>query len=271
MPASCAESTCRLSPWGESPFCFGHLMEHVSRSLPDVQRMQLHSRVDALLRTISFREQEALKLRHGLFGDGYDYTWEEIGRIFKCTVPTVRRYENRALEKLEHTWRFGGLLEFLDVHQFGAPQEQVVSAVHVCESELIKDLVKHPEHLRDVSPDAFEHIVAEIMAGLGFEVQLTPKTRDGGHDIVAVASDRLGLSTKYIVECKRYAPDRPIRVELVRSLYGVKQQQRADHAILATTSYFTRDAMKFCRSPEVWNLHPTDYDAIFEWLRVAAK
>ena len=92
-----------------------------------------------------------------------------------------------------------------------------------------------------------------------------------GRDIIAIGTDHFGIRTNYIVECKRYSLTRPVRVELVRSLYGVKQQQQADHAILATTSYFTKDAVKFSDSPTVWNLHLKGFEEIVEWVRTYDK
>ena len=48
---------------------------------------------------LSYREREILKLRYGL-GDGYEYTLEEIGHIFKVTRERVRGIEKKALRKL---------------------------------------------------------------------------------------------------------------------------------------------------------------------------
>jgi RNA polymerase primary sigma factor len=53
----------------------------------------------AVLDTLSFREREIIKLRYGI-GDGYTYTLEEVGRIFKVTRERVRQIEASALEQL---------------------------------------------------------------------------------------------------------------------------------------------------------------------------
>jgi len=44
----------------------------------------LKDRIDVVLKTLSYREREIIKLRYGI-GDGYTYTLEEVGRIFKVT------------------------------------------------------------------------------------------------------------------------------------------------------------------------------------------
>ena len=44
----------------------------------------LRERINEVLNTLTFREREIIKLRYGI-GDGYTYTLEEVGRIFKVT------------------------------------------------------------------------------------------------------------------------------------------------------------------------------------------
>jgi len=54
-----------------------------------------------LLKTLSFREREVIKLRYGI-GDGYTYTLKEVSRIFKVTRERVRQVEAKAIRKLQH-------------------------------------------------------------------------------------------------------------------------------------------------------------------------
>jgi RNA polymerase primary sigma factor len=51
-------------------------------------------------------------LRYGL-GDGYTYTLEEVGRIFKVTRERVRQIEAKAVRKLQHPVRSQQLAGFL--------------------------------------------------------------------------------------------------------------------------------------------------------------
>ena len=107
--------------------------------------------------------------------------------------------------------------------------------------------------------------MAALFRERGFEVELTPRTRDGGKDIYAGRSDALGTSL-YIIECKRYASTRKVGVEAVRKLYGVVQQERATKGIIVTTSWFTRDAIDFA-TPITYQLSLRDFDALKEWIQ----
>ncbi len=130
--------------------------------------------------------------------------------------------------------------------------------------ELLAFLAANPELMRDIEPRRFEEVVAELFRKRGFSVQLTPQTRDGGRDLLAVNSGSLGKSL-YLVECKRYAENRKVGVEVVRGLYGVLQAERATKGIIVTTSSFTRDAVAFA-SPLEYQLSLRDYDALRDWL-----
>lgn len=102
---------------------------------------------------------------------------------------------------------------------------------------------KHPEQLYQLSPRKFEELVASLMKDLGFEVELTQQTRDGGRDIIAYI--RNGL-TNFLahVECKRYSPDNKVSVEIIRSVVGVHHMLKANKSIIVTTGFYTKDAIK---------------------------
>lgn len=51
------------------------------------------------LQKLTFREREVLKCRLGL--DGYKYTQEETGRIFRVTRTRIANLERKALEKIQ--------------------------------------------------------------------------------------------------------------------------------------------------------------------------
>src|SRR6266511_2639144 len=88
--------------------------------------------------------------------------------------------------------------------------------------DLLRAIRATPELLDRISPREFEEIVAELLAGLGWEVSLTPATKDGGHDILAVARTPGDVEVRVIVECKRYRQDRAVGIAVVRELLGVK-------------------------------------------------
>ena len=103
-------------PIGESEDSyFGDFIEDDDIDSPVASATQemLKERIDVVLKTLSYREREIIKLRYGI-GDGYTYTLEEVGRIFKVTRERVRQVEAKAIRKLQHPVRARKLEGFLD-------------------------------------------------------------------------------------------------------------------------------------------------------------
>ena len=103
-------------PIGESEDSyFGDFIEddRIESPVQSATQEMLKDRIDMVLKTLTYREREIIKLRYGI-GDGYTYTLEEVGRIFKVTRERVRQVEAKAIRKLQHPVRARKLEGFLD-------------------------------------------------------------------------------------------------------------------------------------------------------------
>jgi RNA polymerase primary sigma factor len=94
---------------------FGDLLPDGTAESPAIGATQemLRRRIGKVLKTLSYREREIIKLRYGL-GDGYSYTLEEVGHIFKVTRERIRQIEAKAVRKLQQPSRSQELVGFLD-------------------------------------------------------------------------------------------------------------------------------------------------------------
>ncbi|HMQ14561.1 MAG TPA: RNA polymerase sigma factor RpoD [Phycisphaerae bacterium] len=124
MPVSEARRVMKISrhpisldrPVGESEDSyFGDFIEDDKAESPvsSATSEMLKDRIEAVLKTLTYREREIIKLRYGI-GDGYTYTLEEVGKIFKVTRERVRQVEAKAIRKLQHPVRARKLEGFLD-------------------------------------------------------------------------------------------------------------------------------------------------------------
>ncbi|MFQ5489407.1 MAG: RNA polymerase sigma factor RpoD [Phycisphaerae bacterium] len=125
MPISEARRVMKISrhpisldrPVGESEDSyFGDFIEDDSAASPlsSAGSEMLKDRIEEVLKTLTYREREIIKLRYGI-GDGYTYTLEEVGKIFKVTRERVRQVEAKAIRKLQHPVRSRKLEGYLDV------------------------------------------------------------------------------------------------------------------------------------------------------------
>jgi RNA polymerase primary sigma factor len=106
-------------PVGESEDSyFGDFIEDETAESPVTAATQemLKNKIDHVLKTLTYREREIIKLRYGI-GDGQTYTLEEVGRIFRVTRERVRQIEAKAIRKLQHPVRSRKLEGFLDAQK----------------------------------------------------------------------------------------------------------------------------------------------------------
>lgn len=130
--------------------------------------------------------------------------------------------------------------------------------------DIFEQIRENPCALDELTPRAFEELVAELLASFGWEVNLTPSTRDGGYDILAVAKDPSGLETSWIVECKRFSRERRVQLGAIQRLLGVKSELGFPQALLVTSSYLTREATMLSQRSN--GLQVADRDRLLAWI-----
>ena len=67
-------------------------------------------RIDLVLRSLTYREREIIKLRYAI-ADDYEYKLVEVGKIFKLTPARICQIEAKAIRKLQHPKRMETLRE----------------------------------------------------------------------------------------------------------------------------------------------------------------
>jgi RNA polymerase primary sigma factor len=104
------------TPVGESEdSSYGDFLEDTTENTPadSAMHQMLRDKINHVLKSLTYREREIIKLRYGL-GDGYSYTLEETGRIFKVTRERIRQIESKALRKLQQQTRATHLRGFVE-------------------------------------------------------------------------------------------------------------------------------------------------------------
>lgn len=114
-----------------------------------------------------------------------------------------------------------------------------------------QNVVRHLDsrtNLMDLTPTEFEHLVANLFAGMGLESKLTRSSRDGGVDCIAY-DPRPVLGGKVVIQAKRYR--NTVGVSAVRDLYGTMLNEGASKGILVTTSGYGPDAFEFAKDKPI--------------------
>ena len=66
----------------------------------EMEQVMLRQNIEAVLRVLTDKEKEIIRLRFGLAEDGRSHTLEEVVKLFHVTRARVRQIEAAALRKL---------------------------------------------------------------------------------------------------------------------------------------------------------------------------
>ena len=148
------------------------------------------------------------------------------------------------------------------------PERELITEIkpHIIHTNqaLVERLQHQPDLLYQLPPRKFEELVADLLTNLGYDIELTPATHDGGKDILAQMNTPHG-NMLCLVEVKKHRADRPVGVALIRQLYGTLVDADATSAMLVTTSSFTSDARLFQQRHQ-YKLALRDYGDVVQWI-----
>jgi hypothetical protein len=145
------------------------------------------------------------------------------------------------------------------------PSNELLRLTNVLTSELVSYVREQPELLQLLRPRQFEELVAELLSSFGWQVEMSAPVRDGGYDLFAISKDISGIPTSWIIECKKYPRERVVGVDVVRSLYGVKNEVGAANVLLATTSGFSEGVKRYKSSR--YDIALCDYNLLLQWTK----
>lgn len=146
------------------------------------------------------------------------------------------------------------------------PQKSALITVDSLPLKLIARILRAPHEVRNLSPRQFEEFVAETLNQLGFkDVVLTPRSHDGGKDVIA-SHQINGIPLSFYFECKKYSEGNKVQLETLRALLGTlaHDARNVNKGVLVTTSTFTKGSKEFILSES--RLDGKDYDGILGWI-----
>lgn len=147
-----------------------------------------------------------------------------------------------------------------------SPEFQLITNDIKIVNKSILDRIKfNPNAVYDLNPRQFEEMVAELMTKRGYNVDLTKATRDGGKDLIIANHTDIG-NFIYYVECKKFAPNRPVGVSLVRELAGTISVDRVTAGLMITSSYFSPEAIQLSEKIK-HQMGLVDFVKLKEWIK----
>ncbi len=223
----------------------------------------------AILRCRTAREEQRAIALYNTYGFGYS-----LGMSYKNSTGRREMLWPQDLDEILQSGKtkHGSQIENLYGSRITSHPEESKSLLEFSVdawTKVISRLSRSPEELFAMAPRVFEKLVSELLTREGMDVTLTPPSRDGGKDILALAQTPFGKQL-YLVECKRNARENPIGVTVVRSLYGVVMKENASSGLIVTTSQFTSDAKSFAE-PVQYRMGLVDFQSLLGWIKKHAE
>ena len=166
-----------------------------------------------------------------------------VGICQTCGWWTLRseRMPDNILEDLHEGWAFQ--------YAVGSLRNLAVDDATTATDDLRRYLSGRRDELGVVAPRKVEELVASVFRNLGYVVELTSHSGDGGIDIILL---RDSGSQQIAVQVKRHK--RKIDVSQVRAFFGALPPNRIHEGIFVGTTEFTPGARKFAGKLETMNL-----------------
>jgi restriction system protein len=150
------------------------------------------------------------------------------------------------------------LLQTVVIARTETDEGRLIEAVSEPWFEIIRQMLREPAVIYQISPRKWEEIVAGAYKRAGFdEVILTPASGDRGRDVIAT---KYGLgNVRVIDQVKAFKPGHLVTANDVRALVGVLHTDGASKGFLTTTSGF---APRLLADPLIAPLMPSRLELV---------
>jgi restriction system protein len=177
-----------------------------------------------------------------LFGNSDERRWQDKVDTFleKQIVPNITDFTN---------WRRS------KIGQQAAARVYEATALAVAIQRAASPLAR--VDATNLTPIEYEMHCAELLKASGWVVRTTPKTRDGGADLIAEKHD-----WRLIIQCKRYS--QPVGNKAVQEVHSAKGLYNGNLACVVAPTGFTKQAQREAKSHSIHLLHHSALPAFAE-------
>ena len=119
-------------------------------------------------------------------------------------------------------------------------REQYYHDLAIAEEKRKSALMPDGKSIHDITPKAFEDLIANLFQKLGYKVKQTPYTNDGGKDAIIYKDGK-----KYLVECKRYEANQKIDRPKMQKLYAAMCEEHAAGGFFVASCQYTQTALDY--------------------------
>jgi restriction system protein len=120
---------------------------------------------------------------------------------------------------------------------------QIIKAITDLSKHLAKIIANKPSELANMEWRDIERMLASIFEGLGFDVELTPPSKDGGKDIILEFSVS-GVNQSYLVEVKHWRSKQKVGHGYISHFVDVVANEKRQGGLYLATYGYSHDAFE---------------------------
>lgn len=121
---------------------------------------------------------------------------------------------------------------------------QIKNDIKIVNDGLLKSISQNPNLIHEITWRRFEELIAELLVYLKYDITIGNGRNDGGKDIISVKKDTFS-ELIIAVECKHYTLPHKVGRPYIQKLLGVVEANNYNGGIIATSSFFTKQAHEF--------------------------
>ncbi|WP_062288317.1 restriction endonuclease [Nostoc piscinale] len=123
----------------------------------------------------------------------------------------------------------------------GTKHSPIVAAITNLSKQLARLIANDPRGLEDIEWRDMERMLAAVFQGLGFDVTLTPSSKDGGKDLVLECIVK-GDKCSYLVEVKHWRSGQRVGKRYISNFINVVARENRDGGLYLATYGYSSDA-----------------------------
>lgn len=120
---------------------------------------------------------------------------------------------------------------------------QIVAAITNLSKQLARLVASDPRGLEDLEWRDMERMLAAVFQGLGFDVTLTPSSKDGGKDLILECVVR-DAKCSYLVEVKHWRSGQRVGKRYISDFINVVARENRDGGLYLATYGYSGDAFE---------------------------
>lgn len=124
------------------------------------------------------------------------------------------------------------------------PSSVMHIAVKIFSSGMAERIARTPTVLEQLEWRDLERLIAEVFSGLGFDVELTPGSKDGGKDVIVSYVASNGEKKSFFVEIKHWRSGKRVGRQPVMEFLHVIASENKTGGILLATHGFAKNAIE---------------------------